>query len=88
MPRKNASEYARCGRAQLGQDEQYLTVREVLSQASTLVNGPLSSERSNFYRFGYAILGYIKGDLADVWRRRGEYPARGVKRWQETTDPM
>ncbi len=41
----------------LGQDEQYLTVREILSEASTLADGALSRERSDFYRFGYAILG-------------------------------
>jgi hypothetical protein len=35
----------------LGQDEQYLTVVEILSQAG------LSRERSDFYRFGYATLG-------------------------------
>ena len=42
----------------LGQDEQYLTVREILSEASTLADGTLSRERSDFYRFGYATLGY------------------------------
>ena len=41
----------------LGQDEQYLTVREILSEASTLADGALSRERSDFYRFGYATLG-------------------------------
>ena len=43
----------------LGQDEQYLTVREILSEASTLADGVLSRERSDFYRFGYATLGFI-----------------------------
>jgi hypothetical protein len=41
----------------LGQDEQYLTVREILSEASTLADGALSRERSDFYRFWYATLG-------------------------------
>ncbi len=45
------------GAHRLGQDEQYLTVREILSEASTLADGALSRERSDFYRFGYAILG-------------------------------
>jgi hypothetical protein len=45
------------GARRLGQDEQYLTVREILSEASTLVDGVLSRERSDFYRFGYATLG-------------------------------
>jgi hypothetical protein len=46
----------------LGQDEQYLTVREILSEASTLADGALSRERSNFYRFGCATLGFKSGD--------------------------
>jgi len=45
------------GARRLGQDEQYLTVREILSEASTLADGALSRERSDFYRFGYATLG-------------------------------
>ena len=47
------------GARRLGQDEQYLTVREILSQASTLVppQAGLSRECSDFYRFGYAMLG-------------------------------
>ncbi len=45
------------GARSLGQDEQYLTVREILSKASTLSDGALSRERSDFYRFGYATLG-------------------------------
>ena len=48
-----------CAR-RLGQDEQYLTVREILSEASTLTDGALSRERSDFYRFGYATLGFTK----------------------------
>jgi hypothetical protein len=42
----------------LGQDEQYLTVREILSEVSTLADGALSRERSDFYRFGYATSGF------------------------------
>jgi hypothetical protein len=45
------------GARRLGQDEQYLTVRENLSEASTLADGILSRERSDFCRFGYATLG-------------------------------
>jgi hypothetical protein len=45
------------GARRLGQDEQYLTVREILSETSTLADGALSCERSDFCRFGYAILG-------------------------------
>ena len=46
------------GARRLGQDEQYLTVREILSEASTVADGALSCERSDFYRFGYATLGF------------------------------
>jgi len=47
------------GARRLGQDEQYLAVREILSEASTLVPPPagLSRERGDYYRFGYATLG-------------------------------
>ncbi len=45
------------GARRLGQVEQYLTVREILSESSTLTDGALSRERSDFYRFGYATLG-------------------------------
>jgi hypothetical protein len=45
------------GTRRLGQDEQYMTVREILSEVSTLTDGVLSRERSNFYRFGCATLG-------------------------------
>ena len=47
------------GARRLGQGEQYLTVREILAEASTLVppKAGLSRERSDFYRFGYATLG-------------------------------
>jgi len=41
----------------LGEDDAYLTVREILSEASTLTDGTLSRERSDFYRFGYATIG-------------------------------
>ena len=47
------------GARRLGQDEQYLTVREILSEASTFADGALSRERNDFYRFGYATLGSI-----------------------------
>ena len=50
------------GARRLGQDEQYLTVREILSEVSTLADGALSRERSNFYRFGCATLGFTSGD--------------------------
>ena len=46
------------GARRLGQDEQYLAVREILSEASTLADGALSRERSDFYRFGHATLGF------------------------------
>jgi hypothetical protein len=46
------------GARRLGQDEQYLTVREILSQVSTLADGSLSRECNDFYRFGYATLGF------------------------------
>jgi hypothetical protein len=48
------------GARRLGQDEQYLTVREILSEARTLVppKAGLSRERSDFYRFEYATLGF------------------------------
>jgi len=46
------------GARRLGQDEQYLTVREILSEVNTLADGALSRERSDFYRFGYATLGF------------------------------
>ncbi len=45
------------GARRLGQDEQYFTVREILSEASTVADGVLSRERSNFCRFGFATLG-------------------------------
>jgi hypothetical protein len=54
----------------LGQDEQYLTVREILSQASTLADGALSRERSDFYRFEYATLGFPSVYGADALQRR------------------
>jgi len=41
----------------LGQDEQYFTVREILAEASRVADAVLSSERSDFYRFGFAALG-------------------------------
>ena len=41
----------------IGQDEAYLTVREVLSEPSTAADGLLWRERSDFVRCGYATLG-------------------------------
>ncbi len=41
----------------LGQDEQYLIVREILSEVSTASDGALSRERSGFYRYRCATLG-------------------------------
>ena len=52
--RKSASDAAA---HRLGRVEAYLTVREVLSEASTASDGVLSSERSGFYRCRYATLG-------------------------------
>ena len=49
------------GAHRLGQDEQYLTVREILSETSTLADGTLSRELSDFYPFGYAPLGSTLG---------------------------
>jgi hypothetical protein len=49
----------------LGEDDAYLTVREILSEASTLADGALSGERSDFYRFGYATLGFTQ--LCTSW---------------------
>ena len=40
-----------------GQDEAYLTVREILPEASTAADGFLWCERSGFGRFGFATLG-------------------------------
>jgi len=42
----------------LGEDEAYLTVRDILSEASTVADGALSRERSGFYRCGFATLGF------------------------------
>jgi hypothetical protein len=42
----------------LGEDEAYLTVRDILSEASTVADGALSREPSGFYRCGFATLGY------------------------------
>ena len=41
----------------IGQDEAYLTVREVLSETSTATDGVLSREGRVFCRCRYAILG-------------------------------
>ncbi len=55
--RKSASDVAA---HRLGQVEAYLTVREVLSEASTAADGVLSRERSGFYRCRYATLGLTR----------------------------
>ncbi len=47
----------------LGQDEQYFTVREVLAEASRVADAFLSRERSDFYRFGFAALGFTSFHL-------------------------
>ena len=44
----------------IGQDEAYLTVREVLSKASTATDDVLSRERSVFCRCRYATLGFTQ----------------------------
>ena len=66
------------GARRLGQDEQYLTVREILSEASTLVPPPagLSRERRDSYRFGYATLGLKvqKKGLAPAWANPLQLP--------------
>ena len=57
----------------LGQDEQYLTVREILSEPSTGAGGMLSRERSDFCRFGFATLGFTLSTPEDQeiepWRK-------------------
>ena len=60
--RKSASDVAA---HRLGQVEAYLTVREVLSEASTAADGVLSRERSGFYRCRYAKLGFLL-----IWKQR------------------
>jgi len=45
-----------------------LTVREVLSEASTAADGVLSYERSGFYRCRYAILGCSQIPV-EYWRQ-------------------
>ena len=52
------------GARRLGQDEQYLTVREILSEASMLADGALSRERSDSCRFEHATLGYDQAPLS------------------------
>jgi len=44
----------------VGEDEAYLTVRDILSEARMVADGALSHERSGFYRCGCAILGFNK----------------------------
>ena len=52
--RKSASDVAA---HRFGQVDAYLTVREVLSEASTAADCSLSRERSGFYRCRHATLG-------------------------------
>jgi hypothetical protein len=59
-----------------GQVEAYLTVREVLPEASTAADGGLSREHSGFYRFRYATLGLTFGCHVGV--QRGEGHAREI----------
>ena len=44
----------------LGQDEQYLTVREILSEVSTVANGELSREQAIFAGLGMQHKGLIQ----------------------------
>ena len=53
----------------LGEDEAYLTVRDILSEASTVADGALSRERSGFYRCGFATLGF--SFIGKVCRKAG-----------------
>ena len=69
------------GARRLGQDEQYLTVREILSEASTLADGALSHERSDSYRFGYATLGLISQSVSDVDSTLGGICPNAWRRW-------
>jgi hypothetical protein len=54
--RQSVPDVAEC---RLGQDEAYLTVRDILAEASTVVppKAGLSRERSGFYRCRFATLG-------------------------------
>ena len=54
----------------LGEDEAYLTVRDILSEASTVADGALSRERSDFCRCGFATLGLTTGpvDMTSMFR--------------------
>jgi len=58
--RKSASDVAA---HRLGQVEAHLTVREVLSAASTVTDGVLSHERSGFSRCRFATLGFNHRDI-------------------------
>ena len=60
--RKSASDVAT---HRLGQVEAYLTVREVLSEASMAADGVLSRERSGFHRCRYAKFGFLL-----IWKQR------------------
>jgi hypothetical protein len=60
--RKSASDVAA---HRLEQVEAYLTVGEVLSEASTAADGVLSRERSGFHRCRYAKFGFLL-----IWKQR------------------
>jgi|GEM_PF-2480383 hypothetical protein len=62
----------------LGEDEAYLTVRDILSEASTVSDGALSREPSGFYRCGFAALGYTFRVMCDPFGLLSEY-GRGFR---------
>ena len=53
--------------------EAYLTVGDILSEASTVSDGALSRERSGFYRCGFAALGYTFRVMYDPFGLLSEY---------------
>ena len=64
----------------LGEDEAYLTARDILSEASTVVppRAGLSRERGDFYRCGFAALGYTFRVMCDPFGLLSEY-GRGFR---------
>ena len=66
------------GARSLGQDEQYLTVREILSEMSTFADGALSRERGDFCRFGYATLG-LQFQLVDFFAKSMNFLATIIR---------
>ena len=75
------------GARRLGQDEQYLIVREILSEASTLADGALSRERSDFYRFVYGTLGLHPSTVRCCCSRDDLINFRGNKASGPFADP-